>query len=316
MAEDESVFEDDDRFSRRRSSDIDDLEFGAVDHDEEEEEDDDSSDRHYQASRDDYVLRRRSSTYSRSSVHAHLLRKDSNATVGSFRLHGRTNQKIYMVNEDLTIVVAGFRTSQVGSIIYFLLCIFTLGIAFLLFRWLPKWYVSVLGRQCPLRECDWVVIENQWGEFAIMPVRSQPYERPLSSVFGLSEKHFSDSLEEDNDPILDDLRTLDYRYVRLCFNPLKDKFVISSGWKDPNWTDVRLVRAGLDSDEKGVREVVFGNNLIDIEQKSTGQLLVDEASWARNPFGIFKDSANIIKLLGVASILHLSSCELGLVVSG
>ena len=305
MAEDESVFDGASEFSRRRSSDIGDLEFGLGDYDE-EEEDNDSSDRHYQASRDDYVLRRRSSTYSRSSVHAHLLRKDSTATVGSFRLHGRTSQKIYMVNEDLTIAVAGFRTSQVGSIIYFSLCIFTLGLAFLLFRWLPKWYVGVLGRQCPLRECEWVVIENQWGEFAIMPVRSQPYGRPLSTVFGLPEKLFSDALEEDNDPILDELRTLDYRYVRLCFNTQKDKFVISSGWKDPNWTDIRLVRSGLDSDEKSIREIVFGNNLIDIEQKSTGQLLVDEVSSSLESFNMDEYSNKDDSIPGSAPLLHLS----------
>jgi cation-transporting P-type ATPase 13A2 len=59
---------------------------------------------------------------------------------------------------------------------------------------------------------------------------------------------------------------------------VKDKFVLFSGWRDPNWTDVRAIRSGLDSDEKSVREVVFGRNLIDIQQKSVVQLLVDEVS--------------------------------------
>lgn len=305
-----------DEYPRRRSSDVGDLEFGVID-DEDGEEDDDSSDRHYQASRDDYVLRRRSSTYSRSSVHAHLLRKDSTGTVGSFRLHGRTSQKIYMVNEDLTIAVAGFRTSRTGSILYLLLCISTLGAAYLLLRWLPRWYVSILGRQCPLRSCDWVVIENQWGELSIMPVRSRPYGRPLSTVFGLPEKLFSDVLDEDVDPILDDLRTLDYRYVRLCFHPLKDKFLMSTGWKDPNWTDIRLVRSGLDSDEKGVREIVFGHNLIDIEQKSMGQLLVDEVYYPRFSFHfIWTFKVKALTIEGATSILYIPNRQLSLVVFG
>ncbi|KAM5342744.1 hypothetical protein ACJ41O_013710 [Fusarium nematophilum] len=278
-------------YVRRSVSDIGDLEFGVVDG--VDEEDDDSADRDYRVSEDDYVLRRHSSGYSRNSVHAQLLRRDSTATAGSFRHHGhgRTSQKVYMVNEDLTIAIAGFRTSRVGYAIYILSCVLTCGLAYLLFRWLPRRYVSLLGRACPLRDCEWVVIENQWGELVTMTVRSQLYGRPLSTIFGLPDKFYSDALDDDNDPIVDDLRTLDYRYVRLCFHPLKDKFMLFHGWKDPNWTDVRLTRAGLDSDEKGVREVVFGSNLIDIEQKTMGQLLVDEVL---HPFYVFQIASLVL----------------------
>lgn len=267
-----------------------------------------SSDRDYRISHEDDVIHhRRSSTYSRSSVHARLLRRDSDATVGSFMHRGRTTQKIYMVNEDLTIVVAGFRTSGIGSAIYMLLCVLTCGIAYLLFRWLPRWYVGLLGKACPLRECDWVIIENQWGELITMSVRSEPYGRALSTVFGLPEKFYSDTMEDDIDPIIDELRTLDYRYVRLCFHPLKDKFMLFNGWKDPNWTDVRLIRAGLDSDEKGIREVVFGSNLIDIAQKTTGQLLVDEVT---EPGGVDVWSKMLTLIQpGASPFLHLSDCQ-------
>lgn len=266
-----------DEYTRRSLSDVGDLEFGAVvDAIEDDDEYDDSSSQDYQASQNDYVLRR-SSTHSRTSVHAQLLRRDSTTTAIS-SYGGRTSQKVYMVNEDLTIAIAGFRTSKTGYLVYLALCIMTGGIAYLLFRWLPRWYVGILGQQCPLGECDWVVIENQWGELVTVDVQVRLYGRPLSSVFGMPEKLFSDTLDEDSDPFLQDLRTIDYRYVRFCFHPLKDKFVLCSGWKDPEWTDVRLVRAGLDTDERTNREIVFGNNLIDIEQKSVGQLLIDEVS--------------------------------------
>jgi cation-transporting ATPase 13A2 len=290
-------------YVRRSVSDIGDLEFGAVD---ETDDDDVSSDRDLDETRNDYVLRRHSSAHSRASIHDRLLRRDSTGTVGSFLHHGRTNQKIYMVNEDLTIVVAGFRSSQLGYLLYVLSCILTGGLAYLLFRWMPRWYVSILGRASPLRECDWVVIENQWGELVTMTVKSQPYGRSLSTVFGSTEKHYSDAFDEDSDPIIDDLRTLDYRYVRLCFHPLKDKFTLCNGWKDPSWNDIRLARAGLDSDEKSIREAVFGPNLIDIEQKTTGQLLVDEvniSAWVPPHLD------NIADLPGPPPLLHLSNCQ-------
>ena len=108
----------------------------------------------------DYVShRRRSSTLSRGSTRAHLLRRDSVPSVGSARTTKRLSQKTYLVNEDLTIVLAGFTTSRVGYIAYILMCVFTLGAAYLFFRWLPRWYVAVVGSPCALGDCRWVVIE-------------------------------------------------------------------------------------------------------------------------------------------------------------
>lgn len=84
------------------------------------------------------------------------------------------------------------------------------------------------------------------------------------------------SYDEDDDPVIEHLRILDYRYMRFCYHPLKDKFILSNSWKDPAWTDVKSIRAGIDGDEKENRELVFGKNLIDITQKTIPQLLVDE----------------------------------------
>ncbi|KAI0019616.1 hypothetical protein F4780DRAFT_745751 [Xylariomycetidae sp. FL0641] len=239
----------------------------------------------------EYASHRRSSTLSRSSVHARLLRTDSGRTNASGRGYGRISQKLYMTNEDLTIVIAGFRTSPIGYTAYIFLCFATLGLAYLLLRWLPRWQVRLIGQPCPLRECQWVVLENQWGEMAVLSVDSQPYDRNLSTVFGTPEKMFAQLMEEDSDPILSELRVLNYRYVRFFFHPFMDKFVICNGWKDPSWTRVRALRAGIDGDEKEQRELVFGSNLIDIEQKSIPQLLVDEVF---HPFYVFQIASLIL----------------------
>ncbi|KAI0977328.1 hypothetical protein F4678DRAFT_468531 [Xylaria arbuscula] len=238
-----------------------------------------------------YAMRRRSSTLSRSSVHARLLRTDSAGTDTTGRVHGRISQKLHIVSEDLTIVIAGFRTSSLGYLAYLLLCLLTLGLAYLLLRWLPRWRVKLIGEPCPLRECQWVVIENQWGEMATLDVKHRPYDRPLSTVFGAPEKLFAQLLEDDGDPIMSELQTLDYRYVRFFFHPLKDKFVVCNGWKDPSWTRVRDLRTGIDGDEKDQREHVFGANIIDIDQKSVPQLLVDEVF---HPFYVFQIASLIL----------------------
>ena len=235
-----------------------------------------SSDLERQAPDDEYVLNRRSSTQSRRSGHSRVLRRDSGVSASSGHGGNRTSQKVYMVNEDLYIAIAGFRTSTLGLAVYILICLLTFGVGWLLFRWIPRWHVKLVGRPSSLKDCQWVVIENSWNEMAILDVDSKPYGRVLSTVFGAPGKLTNYSLDEDHDPIIQDLRMINYRYVRFFYHPLKDKFILCNGWKDPLWTDVRAIRSGIDSEERSHRDAVFGGNLIDIEEKSTFRLLADE----------------------------------------
>ncbi|KAF2639000.1 P-type ATPase-like protein [Massarina eburnea CBS 473.64] len=233
-------------------------------------------------------FRRKSSGHSsRHSVDAPLLRRTSSrSSAGSGDWRGnKTSQKIYILSEDLTIVVAGFKTSTVGFSLYVLLCTMTAGLAWLLLRWIPKWRVSLVGRPASLAECDWLVIENQWGEFAVQNVEAQSYGRSLSTVFGDEEKRHRLDYDEEADPVIKQLRILDYRYIRFCYHPVKDKFILANTWKDPSWTDVSKLREGLDSEERDYRQLVFGANAIDIAEKTISQLLVDEAF---HPFYVFQ----------------------------
>lgn len=272
---------------RMHVGDLDELPF-----EDDYEDEEDSTDLERNAEDNDYVLHRRASTQSRgASVHSMLLRRDSGVSAGSGYGSNRHNQKTYMENEDLYVAIAGFQTSYIGHTIYILLCIFTLGIAWLVFRWVPKWHVKLIGKSALLKECDWVVIENSWNEMAILSVDSQPYGKTLSTIFGTPSKQTSYLLDEDQDPIVSDLRMINYRYVRFYFHPARDKFLICNGWKDPLWTDARSIRGGIDSEEKSYRDVVFGQNLIDIEQKSIFRLLVDEAF---HPFYVFQIASLIL----------------------
>ena len=123
------------------------------------------------------------------------------------------------------------------------------------------------------------IYQNQWGEFTVQKIVTIQYGHVASTVFGSSERKSSSlDCDEDDDPLMTHLRFLDYRYISFCFHPSRDRFVLCNDWKDPHWTDVKGVRAGLSSDERHKREQVFGKNQIDIQQKSIPQLLVDEVS--------------------------------------
>ncbi len=113
----------------------------------------------------------------------------------------------------------------------------------------------------------------------VQEVSTLQYGHVASTVFGLrAKKSLGPDYDEEDDPIMTQLRFLDYRYLSFCFHPFKDSFVLCSDWKDPTWTDVKSIRAGLDSDERHRREQLFGKNQIDIQQKTIPQLLVDEVS--------------------------------------
>ena len=79
--------------------------------------------------------------------------------------------------------------------------------------------------------------------------------------------------------------------------------MFNSNFKDPDWKDAKSIRVGLDSDERLKREQVFGKNLIDIEQKSIPQLLVDEAF---HPFYIFQIASLV--LWSLDQYFYYASC--------
>ncbi|KAK5135917.1 hypothetical protein LTR08_004375 [Meristemomyces frigidus] len=248
---------------------------------------------------------RRTSRASDTSAKAPLLRRHHSAgsDQSGYRLEGRLSQKIYILTEDMTIVVAGFTTSTFGFILYVCMCILTAGLAYLILRWLPKWYVRIIGKPTALAKADWVVIENQWSEMMVQDLAKEEFGQALSSVFGYNEKSKFRDYDEDDDPIMDELKILDYRYIRFCYHPLKDKFVLGNTWKDPAWTEVATVRGGIDSDEQEIRERIFGKNAINIEQKTTGQLLLDEAF---HPFYVFQIAS--LLLWSLDSYYYYAAC--------
>lgn len=66
---------------------------------------------------------------------------------------------------------------------------------------------------------------------------------------------------------------------------------ICRDWKDPFWLSLRALRAGISDQVKEDRRILFGDNSIDIEARTLGQLLVDEVL---HPFYIFQIASIIL----------------------
>lgn len=74
---------------------------------------------------------------------------------------------------------------------------------------------------------------------------------------------------------------------------------------------MKSIRSGISGEEKENRELVFGNNMIDIKQKTVPQLLVDEVLY--DPL-VRKKS--LLISLGIPSILCIPSCQSYSMVNG
>jgi cation-transporting P-type ATPase 13A2 len=122
-----------------------------------------------ESSRGSFISKRLSQSRD-SAEHPLLSRILSASSYGRDRRPGsRLNQKVYIASEDLTAVFAGFSTSMSGFAIYITLCILSGGFAYLLFRWLPRWRVKLIGKATPLGKCQWIAIEVSEASSFLIP---------------------------------------------------------------------------------------------------------------------------------------------------
>ncbi|CAO3644376.1 unnamed protein product [Cunninghamella echinulata] len=90
---------------------------------------------------------------------------------------------------------------------------------------------------------------------------------------------------------LQHLTLVEYRYVRLAYHPLFDKFLIIGFWKDHQWVSIKSLKLGLSTGKYIERLSVFGPNLINIHEKPITKLLTEEVL---NPFYVFQIGSIIL----------------------
>lgn len=190
-------------------------------------------------------------------------------------------QRYYLAEEDLVIGIAGYADRWWKTAIYYFLCIGTLGIAYLILRWLPRYRINLMGTRCPLGKADWCVIENEFGELQIAHVEKQRFNERLSSFLVGTDDQF----DFEKDPVVPHIQSFVYRYIKFFYNPMEDMFKTNSNWFDARWLNVKNLKDGVSHSVQDQRQEIFGRNTIEIEDKSVLQLLTDEVL---HPFYIFQ----------------------------
>ncbi|KAH3667741.1 hypothetical protein WICMUC_005273 [Wickerhamomyces mucosus] len=200
-------------------------------------------------------------------------------------------QRFYIAEEDLVLGIAGYKTSRSRLYLYYLISFFTVGLFYLFMRWFPKYRLSFYGIRTPLAKSDWVVIETEYGELSVIDVNRQWFNRPLSSVMNVP--HLHEFMRRNSNPEFDDINvnpnipiliSFGYRYFKLYFNPVEDIFKTNTNWVDRvNW--IENVREGLSKDAHEDRILVFNENSLELKEKTSGEILLDEVL---HPFYVFQ----------------------------
>ncbi|WVQ96650.1 hypothetical protein IAU59_003756 [Kwoniella sp. CBS 9459] len=87
------------------------------------------------------------------------------------------------------------------------------------------------------------------------------------------------------------LKVMEYRYTKFALDPATGRWAMIRDWRDPKWTSARAVAHGLDSHVREQRNVLMGDNIIDIASKSIAGLLIDEVL---HPFYVFQIASIVL----------------------
>ncbi|KAJ2331454.1 hypothetical protein GGI00_003246, partial [Coemansia sp. RSA 2681] len=219
-------------------------------------------------------------------------------------------QRIYLDEEGITIHAQGMSYSSLGLWLYGLAGILSCGVVTLLCRWVPQWRIRWTMKRAPLGEADFAVIVDEFGAMSIEPIERRGYGGTLESIFGsLTRKG---PLHRRSDDVVRNLSMFTHRYYRFVYHPYLEKFLPNTCWMDSAWTRLpATMRTGLTYDVRDLRSTIFGENNIDIKEKSIARILFDEVL---NPFYVFQ--AGSVILWCFDNYYYYASCILLISASG
>ncbi|KAF9184509.1 hypothetical protein BGZ51_003318 [Haplosporangium sp. Z 767] len=215
--------------------------------------------------------------------------KSANKRGPTYDRYDRCQQRVYLEEEDVELIFTGYRYRQYRLYFYYLLCFLSGGIIFLLGRWMPQRYIAFVAQKCEMSRAECIVVQNEWGQISTESIFKKYYGGPIDSVFSqeqLEKPEGDDGCDETvTTGMLHDMRYFDYQYIRFIYNPSVQTFMQNSHWKDPDWSRAASCERGIGRETHQERTMVFGLNIIDVQEKTVGQLLVQEVL---HPFYIFQ----------------------------
>ncbi|CCJ31395.1 unnamed protein product [Pneumocystis jirovecii] len=180
------------------------------------------------------------------------------------------------LDDDNYITISGFIINKPYQFLYYLLCIITGGFVYLIFLWVPQWKVSFTLKPSPLSTCNWVVIKDKYKEIDVLKIKKEDRGELIFTIYeGFQNPYDFQTKNESSETT--PFTYIDYRYLRFIYYPKEQKFIPTYSWKDPLFMlPIEDISKGLSTRARDDREVIFGKNQMDIQEKSVIRLLIDE----------------------------------------
>ncbi|PVV05075.1 hypothetical protein BB560_000410 [Smittium megazygosporum] len=196
----------------------------------------------------------------------------------------QNSQDIFLSHENFKISIHGMVINKTGEFFYKLLCFLTLGIFYIISQWFPSIKISLTMTESDLSDATHIFIKTETNESEIKKINSVFFGGKLHELFGYVTA--SGPLASYKDAIVSQIKSFDYRHHRFIYHPYLSKFVHSGLWKSTEWVETpKSIRYGITPLTRSLLASIFGINDIEIEQKSTISLLIEEII---NPFYIFQ----------------------------
>ncbi|KAI8324645.1 hypothetical protein GQ54DRAFT_249104, partial [Martensiomyces pterosporus] len=197
-------------------------------------------------------------------------------------------QHIRLVEEDMDVVVKGYKRSMPGSIAYWALVACTVGILYVVDTWFHVISIWFSLRATSLEDATYIQVCSGGKHLSLETVDVVEFDGSLATAFGSLERGKS----AGDSGSLPALRIFAFRHHRFVYHPILAQFISTSTWKDANWSQgVATGRSGLCQHEVEQQRKLFGKCVIDIEEKSYGRLLWEEVL---NPFYVFQIASIVI----------------------
>lgn len=69
----------------------------------------------------------------------------------------RDEQILLLEEEDVQIHIQGYKYINLNLFLYRLCSVLSFGLVWLICRWVPRWYISWIGKKVPLKDAEWLV---------------------------------------------------------------------------------------------------------------------------------------------------------------
>ncbi|KAI7829102.1 hypothetical protein BX661DRAFT_142712 [Kickxella alabastrina] len=196
-------------------------------------------------------------------------------------------QHLHLSEDDMDIILQGYNQSLIGAAVYWLLVVCSAGLLYIIGTWFRTIYIRLSLKRAPLNSAQYVQVLSSGKHISLESVDIVKIDSPLKNLaLGVSETNQPKATAQKALIVHSALHMLTFRHYRLIFNRQLEQFVPVSMWKDPEWNYGNVTgHSGLCAQEYKQRLGLFGECIIDIDEKSYARLFWEEVL---NPFYIFQ----------------------------